>query len=86
MVREGLETLLECWETQMRNTIQALPWSCVVQHWVDYSEPVMLKEPASTAVRKADTGSQWQKNRPSQGDEDKNRSLLFPGQAKSGTC
>lgn len=28
MLREGLQTLLE----QIRNIIQALPWSCVVQH------------------------------------------------------
>lgn len=81
--RIGLKPTLE----QMRNAVQALPWSCVVQHREDYSpQSVMLKELASTAVRKADTLSRWQKNRSSQGDEDKNCSPLFPGQAKSGTC
>lgn len=81
MVREGQKT------EQMRNAIQALPWSCVLQHWVDFSSrSVMLKELASTAVRKVDNPTTVTKEQTWSEDEGKNCPPLFPGQAKSGTC
>lgn len=83
IVREGLKPLLE----QIRISMQALPQHCVQQqHRVNYlSQPEMLQELAGPAVRKAESLSWWQKNRSSQGDEDKNCSQLFPGQTMSGT-
>lgn len=83
MVQEGLKPLLE----QVRISMQAVPWHCVQQqHWVNYlSQSGMLQELAGPAVRKAGSLSCSQKNRPSQGDEDKNCSQLSPGQTKSGT-
>lgn len=83
IVKEGLKPLLE----QIRISMQVLPQHCVQQqHWVNYlSQSGMLQELPGPAVRKAESLSQWKKNRSSQGDADKNCSQFFPGQRKSGT-